>query len=292
MKYSLIYADPPWQYDNSASRAAAGNHYSTMSLSHLKRLPIWDLAADDAVLAMWWVPPMPVEAIELAQAWGFRVKNMCMFTWAKLNEKALDNIDRCLSRHHEELGAVDSLDFLTILNDQTRMGMGNYTRGNAENVMVAVRGRGIERISASIKQMVHSPVAEHSAKPAEIRHRLEQLYGEVSRIELFSRGGAEGWDHWGNEATKSSIEIVPGSIQQPQIQPQKIPEIIPETDNDVWPAEVQLLAGQLPQLANLATDHQRKVKHHINRMLLERQPSAEIIAAAQSLTATFGEQAQ
>jgi len=30
--------------------------------------------------------------------------------------------------------------------------------------------------------------------------------------------------------------------------------------------------------------------HHMNRMLLERQPSTEIIAAAQSLTATFGEQ--
>ncbi|ADU69476.1 phage N-6-adenine-methyltransferase [Pantoea sp. At-9b] len=72
---------------------------------------------------------------------------------------------------------------------------------------------------------------------------------------------------------------------------QSIP-VVPETDNNVWPAEVQLLAGQLPQLASLDTDHQRKVKHHINRMLLERQPSAEIIAAAQSLTATFGDHAQ
>ncbi|MGP2503628.1 phage N-6-adenine-methyltransferase [Pantoea ananatis] len=65
---------------------------------------------------------------------------------------------------------------------------------------------------------------------------------------------------------------------------------IPESANDVWPAEVQLLADQLPDLNSLATEHKRKVMHHMNRMLLERQPSTEIIAAAQSLTATFGEQ--
>ena len=69
-----------------------------------------------------------------------------------------------------------------------------------------------------------------------------------------------------------------------------IQSTIPESANDVWPAEVQLLAEQLPGIESLATEHQRKVMHHMNRMLLERQPSTEIIAAAKSLTATFGEQ--
>lgn len=64
------------------------------------------------------------------------------------------------------------------------------------------------------------------------------------------------------------------------------------SSSNVWPAEVLLLAQQLPALSNLADDHQRKVKHHINRMLLERQPHAEIITAAQSLATTFGEHAQ
>ena len=75
-KYALIYADPAWSYDNKGSRAKADNHYPTMSITDLKRLPVWDLAADDAILAMWWVPPMPLEAIQLAEAWGFKVKNM------------------------------------------------------------------------------------------------------------------------------------------------------------------------------------------------------------------------
>lgn len=83
-----------------------------------------------------------------------------------------------------------------------------------------------------------------------------------------------------------------GRIFLQQEQPQKIPEIIPETENEVWPAEVNLLSSQLSNLQSLESHHQRKVMHHINRMLLERQPSGAIIAAAQSLTATFGEHTQ
>jgi len=39
-KYATIYADPPWRYDNSASRGAAANHYPTMTLEEICRLPV------------------------------------------------------------------------------------------------------------------------------------------------------------------------------------------------------------------------------------------------------------
>ncbi len=54
MSYQLIYADPPWHYDNVISNGAAGNHYGTMSLTDLMRLPVWSIAAENAVLAMWY----------------------------------------------------------------------------------------------------------------------------------------------------------------------------------------------------------------------------------------------
>ncbi|MGP5417892.1 MT-A70 family methyltransferase, partial [Enterobacter hormaechei] len=38
MKYSLIYADPAWLYDNKASNGAAEDHYDTMKLIDMKRL--------------------------------------------------------------------------------------------------------------------------------------------------------------------------------------------------------------------------------------------------------------
>ena len=70
------------------------------------------------------------------------------------------------------------------------------------------------------------------------------------------------------------------------------PVDIPITANDVWSAEVKLLSSQVESIELLPADHQRKIKHHINRMVLERQPTGVIIAAAQSLATTFGEHAQ
>lgn len=106
----------------------------------------------------------------------------------------------------------DFYDFLALLNTQSRMNGGNYTRANTEDVLIAVRGNGLERLSASIKQVVYSPLGEHSAKPWEVRHRLELLYGDVKRIELFSRKDLEGWDTWGNECGQS-IKLIPGSSE-------------------------------------------------------------------------------
>lgn len=80
MKYSLIYADPARLYDNKASNGAAEDHYDTMKLIDMKRLPVWDTAVDDAVLAMWFTGTHTREAIELAEAWGFKVRTMKGFT--------------------------------------------------------------------------------------------------------------------------------------------------------------------------------------------------------------------
>ena len=38
--YGTIYADPPWPYDNQASRAAAVNHYPSMSIDDICGLPV------------------------------------------------------------------------------------------------------------------------------------------------------------------------------------------------------------------------------------------------------------
>lgn len=260
-KYALIYADPAWSYDNKGSRAKADNHYPTMSITDLKRLPVWDLAADDAILAMWWVPPMPLEAIQLAEAWGFKVKNMCLFSWHKLNQHAERHINDWLGRWFDDFNdtpegrtvdMISGADILTIIHEQTRMGLGNYTRSNVESVLVAVKGKGIPRVQADIKQMVMAPIGQHSAKPGEIREALEKLYGDVKRIELFSRSDAPGWDHWGNEAPSNSVElrpgvaIIPANDNEPAISPlaaltDELTWLVRQTDG-VWPEGDTLIA--------------------------------------------------
>ena len=48
--YSIIYADPPWQYQRSKVQGAAENHYPTMGIDELCALPVADLAAPDSAL--------------------------------------------------------------------------------------------------------------------------------------------------------------------------------------------------------------------------------------------------
>ncbi len=205
MTFQLIYADPPWSYGNKASNGAAADHYPTMSAEGLKRLPVWELAAENAVLAMWYTGTHSLEAIELAEAWGFTVRTMKLFTWVKLNQLAELRINKALA----EGDVTDFYGFLDLLNAETRMNGGNHTRANTEDVLIATRGTGLERKHAGIKQVVYSPLGAHSEKPWEVRHRLELLYGDVSRIELFSRSPAPGWDCWGNECD-STIQLTTG----------------------------------------------------------------------------------
>lgn len=206
--YSLIYADPPWSYGNNASNGAATDHYETMSMAELKRLPVWALAEENAVLAMWYTGTHNREAIELAEAWGFTVRTMKGFTWVKLNALAEQHINKALNAGD----VMDFYDFLDLLNVQTRMNGGNHTRANTEDLLIATRGRGLERRDAGVKQVIYSPLGKHSEKPAEARHRLERLYGDVPRIELFSRRAAPGWDHWGNQAVTPAVQLLPGTV--------------------------------------------------------------------------------
>ncbi len=81
-KYTLIYSDPPWAYRDKAADGdrGAGFKYPVMNVLDICRLPVWELAADDCLLAMWWVPTQPVEALKVMDAWGFRLMTMKGFT--------------------------------------------------------------------------------------------------------------------------------------------------------------------------------------------------------------------
>ena len=59
---------------------------------------------------------------------------------------------------------------------------------------------------------------------------------------------------------------------------------VPET---VWPAEVGLVYAQVESARDLPAHHQRRLKHHINRMWLERLPIPAIVTAARSLAAAM-----
>ncbi len=48
-KYSVIYADPPWSYQDKRCNGNAADHYHTMRIEDICSLPVQDLAADNCV---------------------------------------------------------------------------------------------------------------------------------------------------------------------------------------------------------------------------------------------------
>ena len=168
-KYAVIYADPPWSYRNKGTRAAADRHYSTMSIEAIKALPVADIAAEDCVLFLWATFPMIQEALDTIKAWGFQYKTLAF----------------CLAKRNRS-------------GNGWFWGLGNWTRSNAEICLLAVKGHP-QRASAAVHSLIDAPVGRHSAKPPEARERIVELMGDVSRIELFARERADGWDAWGDE---------------------------------------------------------------------------------------------
>jgi N6-adenosine-specific RNA methylase IME4 len=170
-KYRVIYADPPWQYNDSRAglddygQTAAADHYPTMSVAELSALDVRSLADTDAVLFCWATFPLLPDALEVVRAWGFKYKTA--FVWSKV-----------------------------------RPNFGHYHTADAELLLVCTRGSATPDVDKRERQVQEVPrEGRHSAKPEHFRALVDRLYPNGRRIELFRRGEAPaGWDVWGNEA--------------------------------------------------------------------------------------------
>lgn len=174
MKYDVILADPPWQYDKretgGSMKSGASQQYNVMGISDIANLPIGELASDNCALFMWVVPPKYYDGIdEIWKAWGFRYITKA-FCWVKSKPSGFG--------------------FFT--------GMGHYTRANTEDCYLCVKGS-MPVDSHSVNQMIYAPIREHSRKPDDQYSKIERLYPNMKYLELFARRKRDGWDSWGNE---------------------------------------------------------------------------------------------
>lgn len=180
-KYQIIYADPPWSYENGGvPQGGVDAQYPTMHLDDIKKLPIADLADDPCVLLMWATFPLLKEALEVIESWGFKYKTLG-FSWIKTNR--------------------DGTPFF---------GVGYYAKSNCEVCLLATKGKTRQLVkSNSVSSIIMSPKSRHSAKPPIVRDKIVELFGDRPRVELFARpdnkvdlwgkNTFDGWDSWGNE---------------------------------------------------------------------------------------------
>ena len=187
--FSTFVADPPWRYGNTSTRAAAQDHYDTLSIAQLcgeELLPdgtnlakdvVLPKAADRAHLYLWTTSSHLPDAFSVMAAWGFTYKTYLV--WVK-----------------------------------PQMGMGNYFRVSTELVLFGVRGEMRTQDMGTVNHFT-AKRGQHSAKPL-------AFYDIVSKsspgpyLEMFARCGASqgsqipgtcqcshcrlGWEVWGNQA--------------------------------------------------------------------------------------------
>lgn len=74
-KYSVIYADPPWNYAAGGATRNAERHYKTMKPEDSSDLPVQDIAEDDCLLFMWAIIPEPGRRPGSDQTVGFYIQD-------------------------------------------------------------------------------------------------------------------------------------------------------------------------------------------------------------------------
>jgi N6-adenosine-specific RNA methylase IME4 len=193
MAYDLILTDPPWDYDDPGAirrypgtrRARADAHYPTVPLEELIAMrPLLDAwAAPDCALVVWGTWPKLREAFALIDGWGFEFVTG-LLVWVKTRR------DYAPGQIHLRTPDLDAMAYV---------GMGYYTRSGSEFAIYARRGKPPVPSDRSVSQIIHAPVTEHSRKPPEAHARLERLWPEARRLEMFARRRVPGWDAWGNE---------------------------------------------------------------------------------------------
>lgn len=174
MKYNIIYADPPWHYNdrrNNHTRFCGGAmaHYPTMKTKDICNLPVKDLADDNCILFLWATFPCLPDALQVMKAWGFTYKTLG-FSWIKTNK----------------------------VNKKPFFGIGYYTKSNCEVCLLGIKGK-IKPVSNKVSSVIIEDREEHSKKPDIVRDKIVELCGDLPRIELFARKKSLGWDSWGNE---------------------------------------------------------------------------------------------
>jgi N6-adenosine-specific RNA methylase IME4 len=87
-KYHIIVMDPPWSYDRSVGSGCAENHYDTLPIHEIKKLPIWQIAEKDCLLLLWVTNPQDKKWHDLIEHWKFEYKTWG-FVWIKVSK---DNV--------------------------------------------------------------------------------------------------------------------------------------------------------------------------------------------------------
>ena len=165
----IIVIDPPWKFSSNSKAKPGRNamrHYPCMTDAEIEALPVAEWANKDALLFMWVTAPMLRRAIMIPEAWGFRY--VSELVWAK-----------------------------------DRIGTGFWVRNRHEPVLIYKRGKfPCPKPAPFADSVMSGQQREHSRKPEALQDRIDRVWPDAERLEVFARRPRGGWRVWGDEIDK------------------------------------------------------------------------------------------
>ena len=170
-QFDLILIDPPWKYSKRSNKdtkfGLGSSQEDILPVKELKALPVVNLARPECLLLMWTTMPMLKDALEIMEAWGFEYKTNA-FSWVKVNKNDLRPV----------------------------FGIGFYTKSNVELCLLGSRGeRAVKPRVNDVSSVILHPPMEFAHKPPEVMRRIDRMYPDLTKIELFAKEkwGGRGW---------------------------------------------------------------------------------------------------
>jgi N6-adenosine-specific RNA methylase IME4 len=220
----VVYGDPSWEYNDRLEgdrmRGGASKKYKLMGIEDIYALPVREAIAPNAVCFLWVTYPFLTEGITTLEKWGFRYIN-AGFTWVKYtaDEKYIQSytaLEKTIRRTYDPKlpGWQTCLQSEFPKGDfRPKFGNGHYTKHNEEVCLFGRRGKFIKPATDKVSELIIAPLREHSRKPWEARWRIECMYPNLTKLELYAREKYDGWtalgyDIDGKDMRESLPELV------------------------------------------------------------------------------------
>lgn len=202
--FDVLVADCPWPFDDhlssSATRSAAAN-YSTMHDLAIARLEVSRCMAADAACWLWVISSKLQVGLDVLHRWGFEHKQVVV--WVKTSATTDDE--------DEDASLCEPADLA--------FGMGRMHRSCKELVLVGTRGNPYKMLAArNVRDVLHAPPGKHaerkhSAKPEGLQDRIDKMFPNAHRLEMFARRHRPGWTCIGNEAPQTRGQDIRASLR-------------------------------------------------------------------------------
>jgi N6-adenosine-specific RNA methylase IME4 len=208
--FDIIEVDAPHQYnsrnDNDRMRGGAVRQYPLMTDKDLDGLGslIRPLMSANNLLYYWTTGPKAERSCKTIEAWGYEIKTIFGLIWIKTNKGKksswvkLYELEAAIAR--TQAGEKKYLQAMPAFAQAgVFFGNGFYSKANAETCILAKRGTGMKPARDDVSSVIIAPIREHSRKPWEAHYRIEAMYPEARKLELFARRESAGWTCLGNE---------------------------------------------------------------------------------------------